>query len=107
MVNGTLEEYCEWIRTTNRVQEVFRQVVQGYARLLQVGYCHCNISLETLALQIGPSADPSTPSILVKLTGFEQDVEVGSGPITCNDGNLKGDSSFMAPEVGESADCEE
>ena len=102
MVNGTLEQYCEWIRNTHCVKEVFHQIVQGYARLREAGYCHCNLSLETLVLQIRPKAnDPSASSIVVKLTGFEQAVEVGAGPISPSDGNLKGDSSYMAPEVGE------
>lgn len=51
--------------------------------------------------QIRPAAgDPVKPSLVVKLTGFEQAVEAGSELISPSDGNLKGDSSYMAPEVG-------
>lgn len=100
-VNGTVEQYADWIRTMHCVQPVFAQVVQGYARLRQAGYCHCNLSLETLLLQIRPAAgNPVKPSLVVKLTGFEQAVEAGSELISPSDGNLKGDSSYMAPEVG-------
>ena len=84
------------------VQEVFRQVVEGYARLLEAGYYHCNICLESIGVQIQPNRqNPAIPAISVKLMDFEQAVESSNRVIAPRDGNMKGETSFIAPEVGD------
>ena len=103
IVNGTIEEYGEWIRNMCLVQNIFKQIVRGYANLLKVGYYHCNISSDTVLLQIQSSSqDPSIPEILAKLSGFEQAV-----PVSADGGFVKGEMKvcqelpFAAPEVCE------
>lgn len=100
-MNGSAQDCCEWLRNMNLVQEVFRQAVEGYARLLEAGYYHCNICLESMGIQIQPNRqNPAIPAITVKLMDFEQAVEASSNRvIAARDGNMKGGTSFIAPEV--------
>lgn len=99
LVNGNAEEYGDWIRTMYSPQRVFSRVVEGYSRLLEIGYYHCNLCLENVLLQL--KADATNPNITwveVKLTGFEEAVP-RSQPIVPFQDHVKGKTSYAAPEV--------
>ena len=100
-MNGDVEEYGEWIRTTHLVQNVFKQVIEGYSRLLKIGYYHCNLCLENilLLLQANPS-NPESPILYIKLTGFEEAVPIQSNCTLIQfQEHMKGQTSYIAPEV--------
>lgn len=100
LVNGDVEEYGEWIRMTNEVQNVFKQIIEGYARLVEIGYYHCNLCLENvlLLLQENPD-DPNNPLLHIKLTGFEEAVKIFPKTIIHYQDHVKGKTSYIAPEV--------
>ena len=102
LVNGSLEDYGNWVRTEKLTQTVFQQVVEGYSRLREIGYYHCNLCLENCLLLLQANEeDPRSPLLFIKLTGFEEAVKVqtfSKCPIEPN--NLKGKTSYIAPEVG-------
>ena len=99
LVNGNVEEYGDWIRTMNATQEVFRQIVEGYSRLLQIGYYHCNLCLENILLRLqADEVNPDLPRLYIKLSGFEEAVE-RSQPIVHYQDHVKGQTSYAAPEV--------
>lgn len=100
-MNGDVEEYGDWIRTMGHVQDVFRQVVDGYCRLLEIGYYHCNLCLENILLLLqANSEDVQKPLLIIKLTGFEEAVRMQSpNTLITYQEHLKGKTSYIAPEV--------
>ena len=102
VVNGTIEEYQGWIASTCLVQNIFKQIVAGYANLRAVGFYHCNLSAKTVFLQLKPSEEnPGIPEILAKIAGFEQAVAVSSdGGFVVGESRVCGECSYAAPEVG-------
>lgn len=101
IVNGDIECYKGWIRMQHLEKEVFSQLVKAYLHVFQCGYYHCNLCTETVLLQLQPNSEnPSSPIIVIKLTGFEQAVPVShhNRPIP-SDGSIRGKPSYMAPEV--------
>lgn len=94
-VDGSVATYAEWIRANHLVQTVFSKLIVAYQDLLSVGYYHGCLSLDSVILQI--ETDP-VPSVVVKLTALEQVIST-SKQIVFVDGSIRGDCSFMAPEV--------
>lgn len=101
IVNGNIESYKDWIRTQHLEKEVFSQLVDAYRHILRCGYYHCNLSTETVLLQLQANSSlPSSPVIVIKLAGFEQAVPISTSRFIPIDGTCKGKTSFIAPEVG-------
>ena len=84
------------------LQNIFKQIVAGYANLRAVGFYHCNLSAKTVFLQLKPSEEnPGIPEILAKIAGFEQAVAVSSdGGFVVGESRVCGECSYAAPEVG-------
>ena len=102
-MNGTIEEYQGWIASMCLVQNIFKQIVAGYANLRAVGFYHCNLSAKTVFLQLRPSDEnPEIPEILAKIGGFEQAVQVSSdGGFVTGESRVCEECSYAAPEVGD------
>lgn len=94
-VDGSVAAYAEWIRANHLIQTVFSQLVVAYQDLLSIGYYHGCLSLDSVVLRV--KTDPM-PSVVVKLTALEQVVST-SKEMVFVDGSIRGDCSFMAPEV--------
>ena len=100
IVNGDIECYKDWIRTQHLEKEVFSQLIDAYRHVLRCGYYHCNLSTETVLLQLQANSDnPSSTVIVIKLSGFEQAIPISTSRSISADGACKGNTSFMAPEV--------
>ena len=100
IVNGDIECYKDWIRTQHLEKEVFSQLIDAYQHVLRCGYYHCNLSTETVLLQLQANSDnPSSTVIVIKLSGFEQAIPISTSRSISADGACKGNTSFMAPEV--------
>lgn len=94
-VSGTVATQLEWIRDHRLVRTVFSQLVAAYRELLSIGYYHTSLSLDSVALRI--ETDPLS-SVVVKLTDLEHVVSVAKQKVFM-DGSIRGNCSFMAPEV--------
>ncbi|KAK8791824.1 hypothetical protein WA158_005201 [Blastocystis sp. Blastoise] len=101
LVDGDLQQYQPTFKNEIMVQELFKQIIQGYTYIVQCGYYHGDISLENILIKLIPNyKNTGKIKYIPKLSDFGRAVPIQTNGKTIIDvDSVAGKPYYLAPEA--------